>query len=242
MEMNGEEKHPYLNRRRRSVIRDFFRLTSIHGLPAISRAYAPRHLFCWSLIFFLFVLVMLYFIITVILAYFTYPTQTNVDIVVEYPMLFPAVTVCNYAILRYDLLIGPFINYTNRLGLTSSNTSAAPDFSDPNVLLSIYQFLNDVVDNNGSVFDYAFDLKELLFSCKYNGLSCNASDFAKVNFVYLFSIFSCFLLFQSSSHPQSTGSAIRLMRKLVMTIHQFVRRLPMVGRVYWNWNFLSMII
>jgi hypothetical protein len=27
-----------------------------------------------------------------------------------------------------------------------------------------------------------------------------------------------------------------------MTIHQFVRRLPMVGRVYWNWNFLSMII
>jgi hypothetical protein len=195
MEANLEEKHPYLNRRRRSIILDFFRATSIHGLPAISRAYGPTNLFCWSLIFILFTVVMLYFVTIAILAYFTYPTQTNVDIVVEYPMLFPAVTVCNYAVVRYDLFIGLFINYTNSVGLTSSNTSATPDFSDPNVQNAINQFITDFLNKNENIIDFAFSLEELLFSCAYNGLSCSASDFIQVNFPYFFSIFSFFLLF-----------------------------------------------
>jgi hypothetical protein len=182
METNLELKHPYLNRRRRSIIHDFFRLTSIHGLPAVARAHNPRNLFFWSVIFCLFFIVMLYFVMTSILAFFTYPTQTNVDITVEYPMLFPAITVCNYAVIRYDLIVGPFLNYTNSIGLTSSNTSAAVDFSNPKVVAAVYEFLVDRLNKNQSVFNYLFDLNELLFSCTYNGLSCNASDFVQVSF------------------------------------------------------------
>jgi hypothetical protein len=191
METNLEEKHPYFNRRRRSIIRDFFRLTSIHGLPAITRSYNPKNLFCWSLIFILFFCVMLYFVTTSILLYFTYPTQTNVDTTIEYPILFPAVTVCNYASLRYDLLIGPFTNYMNSLGLIPSNTSAATILSNPNVMLFIEQFLINVVNKNESIADYVFNLNELLFSCLYNGLACNASDFVQVSpsSFFLYSLF-----------------------------------------------------
>ncbi len=134
MNDNLESKHPYRNRRRRSIVQDFFRLTSIHGLPAIARAYNPRNLLCWSFIFFCFFVIMLYFVIVSILAYFTYPTQTNVDIVVEYPMLFPAITICNYAGIRYDLVIEPLTKYMISIGLIPPNTSATLDLINPKVL------------------------------------------------------------------------------------------------------------
>jgi len=181
METNLELKHPYINRRRRSIINDFFRLTSIHGLPAVARAHNPRNLFFWSVIFCLFFIVMLYFVMTSILAFFTYPTQTNVDITVEYPMLFPAITVCNYAVIRYDLIVGPFLNYTNSIGLTSSNTTAALDLSNPNVYAALIDFIFEVLNEGDAMLNYVFDLNELLFSCTYNGLSCTASDFVQVS-------------------------------------------------------------
>lgn len=136
MEDNLKSKHPYLNRRRRSIIHDFFRLTSIHGLPAIARAYNPRNLFCWSFVFFCFFVIMLYFVIVSILTYFTYPTQTNVDIVVEYPMLFPAITICNYAGIRYDLMVGLLTKYMNSIGPIPPDTSAPPNLSNSEVLHS----------------------------------------------------------------------------------------------------------
>ncbi len=186
MEDNLELKHPYLDRRRRSIIHDFFYQTSIHGLPAIARAYNQSNLLCWSVVFCLFFGIMLYFVITSILVYFTYPTQTNVDIVVENPMLFPAITVCNYAVIRYDLIIGPFTNYTNSIGLTSSNSSTVPDFSDSQVLTAFKQFIYDVLNDGDGMLNYVFDLNEILFSCTYNGLTCNASDFVQVSSSFFF--------------------------------------------------------
>ena len=216
MQSNLASKHPYFNRRRRSVIQDFFRLTSIHGLPAIARAYNPKNLFCWSVIFFLFFAAMLYFVIISILVYFTYPTQTNVDIVLEYPMLFPAVTVCNYGSIRYDLIIHPFINYTNSIGLTSINNSAAPDFSNPLVQYALDQFIINIVDEGKVNNEYLFDLNEFLVSCSYNDLLCSASDFVPVSSFLIHYIFSLSLLFPSSSHHCPWGSVILSMRKVVV--------------------------
>ena len=190
MQGDSQEKHPYLRRRRQSVIRDFFRATSIHGLPAIARSHSSRHLAFWSLAFLLFFGIMLYFVVVSILAFFAYPTQTNVDIVVEYPMSFPAVTVCHYAGLRSDLFLGPFINYTIDLGLVSSNTSTEDVLKNPVLSFTIFQFLLDLVSRNRSIADHAFDLKELLFSCTYNDLPCNASDFVPVSFAFSCASFS----------------------------------------------------
>lgn len=192
---NFEFKHPYVNRRRRSIIRDFFHETSIHGLPAIGRAYNQKNLCCWSVVFCVFFGVMLYFVITSILTYFTYPTQTNVDIIIEYPMLFPAITVCNYAVIRYDLIIGPFTNFTNSIGLASSNTSAALDFSNPTILAAFDKFIFNILNEGDTMLNYVFDLTELLFSCTYNGLKCNAGDFVQVSFSFIFPIFSFFSFF-----------------------------------------------
>ena len=190
MERISEEKHPYLRRRRQSVIRDFFRATSIHGLPAIARSHSSRHLVFWSLAFLLFFGIMLYFVVVSILAFFAYPTQTNVDIVVEYPMSFPAVTVCHYDSLRSDLFLGPFINHTNSLGRTSPNTSVDDFLKSPFALFSIIQFLVDGQNRNEVVSNYVFTLEETLFSCTYNDLPCNASDFVPVSFAFSCASFS----------------------------------------------------
>ena len=181
MERMVEEKHPYLRRRRRSVIRDFFRATSIHGLPAIARGHSPTHIVFWSLAFLVFFGIMLYFVVVSILAFLAYPTQTNVDIVVEYPMPFPAVTVCHYAALRSDLFVGPLINYTVNLGLLSPNTSIEDALKNPILASTVFPFLLDLLDRKRDIAEYVFDLKELLHSCTYNDLPCNGSDFVPVS-------------------------------------------------------------
>jgi hypothetical protein len=187
---------------------------------------------------------MLYFVIISVLFYFTYPTQTNVNIVVEYPMRFPAVTVCSYAGVRYDLIIDAFINFTKSIGLTSANTSAPPDFSNPLVALAMDEFIIGILNEDKSIVDYVVDLEELLFSCTYNSLPCNASDFVQVSFLLLlFTIFPSFFTTPISLHPRSMDCVIRSMRRPIigMVQHHIVLPPITVGRVFYNWNSLSMI-
>ena len=87
---------------------------------------------------------------------------------------FPAVTICNYSPLRFDLILGPFLDYAKAQNM--SNITNTTKFTSAKVD-SIVDFLINRLNANLSVRDYSFLLTSMLLKCDYNGIPCNASDF-----------------------------------------------------------------
>ncbi len=160
--------------RRRSIIREFSLNTSTHGIPGIARSQSMHNCIFWTASLLIFTGIMLYFVIESILAYFEYPTQTLVSIVVEWPQAFPAVTICNYSPLCYDRFIGPFLNYTNSLNLTNTNDTTTFSAAQASY---IRDFLQYKLNQNESLNDFSFPLSSMLMRCTFNGLDCSADNF-----------------------------------------------------------------
>ncbi|UJR17418.1 hypothetical protein I4U23_004313 [Adineta vaga] len=137
------------HRRIGSIIKEFGLNTSTHGIPGIARS-------------------------ETIIAYFQYPTQTSVSIIVEWPQAFPAVTVCNYSPLRYDRFIDPFLNYTNTLNLT--NTTNKTNFTMEHSFY-IRDFLLYKLNQNESLNDFFHSLDSMMMSCIYNNMPCTTANF-----------------------------------------------------------------
>jgi len=161
-------------RRRRSIIREFSLNTSTHGVPGIARSQSLHNRIFWTVSFLVFTGIMLYFIIQSMQAFFSYPTQTSVFVIVERLQTFPAVSICNYAPIRFDTFIEPFLNYTNSRNLTNINdTSTITSYQ--------YEFVADfiqyVINNDLSISNYLFHLQPMLISCFYNNLPCTHDDF-----------------------------------------------------------------
>ena len=104
--------------------------------------------------FLIFTGVLIFFVYQSIANYFQYPTQTSVSIVVERSQAFPAVTFCNYAPARFDLVIGPFLNYSNSHNLTNTNDTSI-SFTPPQAFM-LRDFLQEKLNSNQSVTDYSF--------------------------------------------------------------------------------------
>ncbi|CAM4896408.1 unnamed protein product [Rotaria socialis] len=161
-------------RRAGSIINEFCLTTSIQGFPGIARSESIHNWLFWTVALICFTGIMVYFITQTIRAYFNYPTQTSVTIVVEWPQLFPAVSICNYGMIRYDRFIGPFVNYTNTLNIT--NTTDTANFTETQSYY-INDFLIDQL-NQGAPFDnYFFPLDGMMISCAYNGQTCTVANF-----------------------------------------------------------------
>jgi hypothetical protein len=160
--------------RRGSIIREFSLNTSTHGIPSIARSRSIQNRIFWSVSTLIFAGIMMYFVIESILAFFQYPTQTSVSIIVEWPQAFPAVTICNYSPLRYDQFIGPFLNYTNTFNLT--NTTDTTNFTYQQSLY-INDFLIYKLNRNESLDDFFYTLNSMMMDCNYNGMSCSVTNF-----------------------------------------------------------------
>ncbi|CAF3287705.1 unnamed protein product [Rotaria sp. Silwood2] len=160
--------------RRRSIIREFALNTSTHGLPGMARSESKHNCIFWTLSFFIFAAIMIYFVTQSITNYFQYPTQTSVSIFVERSQVFPAVTFCNYAPARYDLLIKPFLNYTNSINATNTNDTTT--FTVEQAIL-LRQFLQVQLNTDQSMIEYFFSLDTMLIECLYNDRYCTAKDF-----------------------------------------------------------------
>ena len=148
------------------IVKEFCLNTSAHGFAGIARS---RNLFSclfWTIPTLGFLSVMIFFIVKAIMNYREYPTQTSVDIVNQWPLAFPAVTICNYSPLRYDTFKEPFLNYTN-----------ATEISDETAMYIDQFIFNSALENNYSNI-YFFPLTSLLISCSYNDLPCNSTNFA----------------------------------------------------------------
>ena len=160
--------------RRRSILREFALSTSTHGLPGIARSQSKHNCIFWSVSFVIFTGVMIYFVTNSIMAYFRYPTQTSVSIVVERSQAFPAVTICNYQPVMYDRLIGPFVDYTNTRNLTNTTSTTAFTFEQATYLRDFLQY---EVNRNESMEKYFFPLPLMLIECFYNDVPCTVNDF-----------------------------------------------------------------
>ena len=160
--------------RRRSIIREFALNTSTHALPGIARSQSKHNRIFWSISFVIFTGVMSYFVTQTIINYFQYPTQTSVSVVVERSQDFPAVTICNYSPARFDLVIGPLLNFTNQSHLINTTNQASFTLTH---IEQLKDFLGKKVSVDESVDEFFFNLDIMLISCFYNGQACDATDF-----------------------------------------------------------------
>lgn len=187
--------------RRQSIIREFALNTSTHGLPGIARSQSKHNCIFWTISFLIFTGVMIFFVTETIIAYFQYPTQTSVSIVVERSQTFPAVTFCNYAPARFDRIIGPFLNYTNSLNVTNTNDTSV--FTLEQAML-LRQFFQENLNADEPVDQYFFSIETMLMDCLYNGQKCTADDFIS----FLSSSYGrCFTFNAKTKHPN--GTAVR---------------------------------
>ena len=160
--------------RRRSIIREFSLNTSTHGIPGIARSESVPNRIFWIVSLLCFGGIMVFFVTQSIRAYFEYPTQTVYAFDSEWPQTFPAVTICNYSPIRYDLFIESFLNFTKSKNL--------PDINDKSQFKQVHanyvrEFTQFVLNNNQSIEKYFFSLESMLIECEYNGLNCSVDDF-----------------------------------------------------------------
>ena len=160
--------------RKRSIIKEFSLNTSTHGIPGIARSQSTCNRLFWVISLLLFTGTMSFFIVQGIQIYFTYPTQTSVDVIIEWPQAFPAVTICNYSPLRYDRFNSPFQRYLKLLNIINSTESTEMKIDHVGYIRS---FLLYKLNRDESLDEYFYPLNSMLMSCNYNGLSCSTKNF-----------------------------------------------------------------
>ncbi|CAF0966874.1 unnamed protein product [Adineta steineri] len=208
----------------RVIIKDFSLNTSTHGIPGIARSQSISNLLFWSISFITFLGIMLYFIIQSILAYYSYPTQTSVSTINEWPQAFPAVTVCNNSPFRYDTFIGPYLNYTNSLNLT--NTTDTTTFTEQQALY-ISDYLQYKLNRNESVNEFYYPLSSMLIKCVYNGVNCSAADFVQFTsstygLCYTFNAQASHINNDTIHYNNENGGSGELQLDLYIHSHQYV--------------------
>ncbi|UJR19931.1 hypothetical protein I4U23_023063 [Adineta vaga] len=161
-------KH-FIEQRRQSIVIDYLIATSTHGLRSVGRAYSQFNRIFWICAFTVTLGVMFYFVISSVLQYYTYPTQTKVEIRLDRHMPFPAVTVCSGNPYRYDQINKSLVSYFYRL--TSPNsTFNQTTLNSLNIPLIVDLFSRNQTDELLSI---GFQLSDILLKCSYNGIDCS---------------------------------------------------------------------
>lgn len=210
--------------RKLSIIREFSLNTSTHGIPGIARSENKYNRIFWSISLMLFIGIMVYFITTAVLAYLKYPTQTSIDIVVEWPQTFPAVTICNYSPFLYDRFIGPFLNYTNTLNLT--NTTDTANFSRRQASY-VREFQRYMIIETGSMENLTYPLESMLINCSYNDVPCSAANFIpfvslRYGTCYIFNAKPKNMSSGNLKYNSDNGGEGRLALNLYVHRHQYI--------------------
>ena len=176
------ESHPQSRsnhsiRRARSILIEFGLNTSTHGIPGVARSESIPNRIFWTVFTLIFAGIMGYFVTESILNFFKYPTHTLVSIIDDSSQKFPAVSICNYSPIRYDLFIDTFLNYTNSTDWADLNNLSFTEIQR----IQIQDFFRYKLNNNESIVEYFFTLENMLIKCRYNQLECTIDDF--VSFV-----------------------------------------------------------
>jgi acid-sensing ion channel 5 len=167
--VGSAEPKDLIEQRRKSIILDYLLAASTHGLRSVGRAYSKTNRIFWAFTFAVAFGCMLYFVTSSILQYYTYPTQTSVDIRLDRNMTFPAVTICSGNPFRYDTLNTSLISYFYRL--VPPNTP----FNQTVLNSLVIPLIVDLFSRNqtSELVSIGFQLSDYLLQCTYNGINCS---------------------------------------------------------------------
>ncbi|CAF1522920.1 unnamed protein product, partial [Didymodactylos carnosus] len=163
---NHDQAVKHANRSRQLIWREFLETSTIDGLKSIADARKITNCIFWLITFFVCVGAMVYFVVSSIIEYYGYETETQVSINIEYPMVFPAFSICNAVTLRADVVKKPFIDYLFNKSLISSNDYTQTLTESESRLIN--SFMIDLINSGVPYKDlkkYGFMLEDMLINC-----------------------------------------------------------------------------
>jgi hypothetical protein len=159
-EYNGKEKQLSV----RSIISDYGERTTFHGLRYLILGGS----FIRQLIWFGFISSSLVYStfngVKLFTNFFSYPTMTKNEIITYQRMLFPAITVCNYNLLR-------------KSKQQELNTFVKSAFSSEEGNSNLKNERDVDIDKMYHMFGHRMDEDGMFVSCKWRGKSCSGKDF-----------------------------------------------------------------
>ncbi|XP_072014105.1 acid-sensing ion channel 1C-like [Amphiura filiformis] len=170
-----------------NIFQEFFQETGFDGLKHAgnnSLSYLMR--FFWTVIVCLALAGLLYQVINSIKKYSTFPSNTKYGIEDIKYLDFPAVTLCNVNLFRYDKLINSYGGYDRlvdpglgqlrqlfpQMGIGNNIDEAKkPELSD--------HYPGDM-DLHSFILEHSHRLDEMLAACTFNDEPCNAGNFTPI--------------------------------------------------------------
>jgi len=160
-------------------LEEFCLNSSTHGIPSIYRSTSYFLKTSWTLFTVGSTGLCFYLMTLSIIEFLSYPVSTNIEIVKEVPTLFPSVSICN---LNPYKIQDPKINfYLKEIRKKIEQTNDIHPDMKRTLLKKIVQ---QNLSNNEQKKLFGWQLKEMLFHCKFNGFPCNQL----FDFEYLYNI------------------------------------------------------
>ena len=152
--------------------------TTAHGLPNIFRLDNKYLKLMWIICFLASFAYCVYTISIIILSFISFDVLTNQQVLIQSPVEFPAITVCN---------INPFDrrnaqNYIDNV-LLKNNISYVSDIKkidiNPKLVSNLIKasIKSDISLNTSTIQNLGFQFSYMILTCYFNNLPCNESDF-----------------------------------------------------------------
>ena len=150
---------------------EYIRLIKIDGLPNIFRSNNIYMCVMWLVIFVVSWCIFLGLATNTFLAYFSYRITSSTRILSEHQALFPTVTICNVNQLTSDEAMQL---------MTDANVTWNEDREAWRAILALESHSLDASGRYLSEDEkraLSYSMEDMLFSCEYQGVACEASDF-----------------------------------------------------------------
>jgi hypothetical protein len=173
------------------------RHSSSVGLPNIVRTRFKIMRLFWLLAFLAGIGFTMYYNIILLQQYLKYDTQTSTQTTIQTPLDFPAIKFCNLNVFDISYVIDQYCYYPmyksniTRCFIEVFKCEIVPEATEGNIdifarclmnLMTDYDYFSDigsgVIENIVDIFtQFGLKIDKMLLNCKYNGMTCNKSDF-----------------------------------------------------------------
>lgn len=156
------------------IFEEFCLNSSTHGISSIYRTKTTLKLL-WIFSTLASGSLCFYMIATSLLEYFSFPVNTNIEIINETPALFPTVSVCNLNSFKTD---DSFVNSYLWDILNKTNIDQAKQ-THPDLRITLSnKILQQNMSQNEMRTLFGWQMEDMIFHCKFNGYPCKyALDF-----------------------------------------------------------------
>ena len=209
MEKNSENLKPIkTNKIYFKKIFDLVEVSSCHGLPNIVRTKNNLIKIIWSLAFLASLVYSFISIINMINDYLNYDVVVNMELVQDFDLEFPAVTVCNNNPFDFsnDLAVRTIESYLNNITNTKENYFSFKN-NETITNSSCGEYLRQILI--GSFPEFSFSLEKMLISCFYDQKRCTKDDFYPIRT----SLFGMCYSFNYGKYYNGTQAPVRKLKR-----------------------------